>query len=846
MSTIPDDDRNNNMRTIDLARDDLPTERALGVEWNLETDTVRIKTSYIAKPATRRGVLSITSSIFDPLGLLAPFTLRGKLIFQDEVRQKTDWDDKLSSTSMPEWERWLRDLDKLKSFSLPRCYKPEGFGVVSHAQLHHFCDASQRAYATASYLRLQNTRGETHCTLVSAKTRLAPVKPTTIPRLELCAAVLAANADSTLRKELAINISNSYFWSDSEIVLCYLNNVDKRFKTFVANRVGTILRFSRPDQWRHVSSELNPADDASRGLSADDLLHPGRWISGPGYLRYPEKDWPKPKGTRMDLSNDPEIKKVITFTAVTTPVRNLTDELLERYSSWLKLRKAVAWLTAFSRWRRHTPGTTPMKIDTGAIKLAKTAILRYVQQRHYGNELKALQEGKVLRHSNLYRLEPWLSKDGLLCVGGRATQIHHRTDDSGPIILPRDHHVTKIILREIHEGAAGHSGREHTLACSRRSYWITACRPLLDRILRECITCRRVNGRPGQQRQGDLPRERITPRRSPFTYTGVDCFGPFHVRNARKPAKRYGCIFTCMATRAVHIEMLYSLEADSFLNAMTCFMALRGHPERMFSDNGTNFVKAEKDLRSAFKSWRSTPLAKDMLRKQGIEWVFNPPGASHMGGVWERQIRSVRKIMLSVVGKQTIDDERLRALFCEAAATLNRRPLTTVPNSCQDLEALTPDHLLRIDSSDDLPPGGPLTEDRYRRRWKHAQWLADQFWKRWRKEYVVNLKRRQKSITPSRNLATGDLVLLVDENLPRNQWRLGRVKEAMRSSDGLVRKVRVKTQAGTLIRPITKLCLLEGVTAEATIPGCSTRATPHASHPDVLDTQVQRGGECSH
>lgn len=813
LATIPQHDRSSRVKDIDLAKDELPEDRALGVLWNLEDDSLRVAVTAPNKPFTKRGVLSAMSSVFDPLGFLVPFTIRAKMIFQDEVRRKEGWDVRLTKTAEDRWVLWLAELQSMVSFRVHRYLLPPRFGRLVGAQLHHFCDASTKAYAAVTYVRLQDDLGYVHCGFIMARSRLAPIKTTSIPRLELCAAVLATSSDVKLRRELTLPIESSTFWSDSMIVLQYIASPSRRFHTFVANRLGTIHRLTSPPQWRHVASEENPADDATRGLPARTLLAGGRWRDGPAFLCLPIDNWPPlPGGPAVDLDGDPEVKKEVSALAIEAQEPNTIDQLLSRYSSWYILQRAVAWIRRFATWiTEGRPSGSGSRLATVELQAARTAILRYVQGTHYRDDIADLRRGKLTKKSNLYRLEPILDVQGLLRVGGRRLDTSEGTARSNPpILLPKSHHVTALIVRDVHVFLARHSGREHTLACLRGQYWVVAGRPLIDRLLRDCFICRRVNSKPLVQRQGELPVERISADNPPFTHTGVDCFGPFSVTCMRRSVKRFGCIFTCLSSRAAHLEVLESLDADAFLNALTRFIARRGPPAKLFSDMGTNFQRADKDLRAAAKGWRDQANVEAALHRRAIEWVFQPPMASHMGGVWERQIRSVRKIMSSIIGSQRIDDARLHTLFCEVEATLNGRPITAAPGDASDPEALTPDHLLRVGAGLHLPLEDHSLGDTFRRRWTHAQALADRFWRRWRAEYLHTLRMRQRRIAPTRNLCVGDLVLIADPPLPRNQWRLGRVLQVFPGSDGLVRKVRLRTSSGPLVRPIVKLCLLEG------------------------------------
>ena len=275
--------------------------------------------------------------------------------------------------------------------------------------------------------------------------------------------------------------------------------------------------------------------------------------------------------------------------------------------------------------------------------------------------------------------------------------------------------------------------------------------------------------------------------------------------------KRYGCLFTCLTNLIVPIEKLDSLEADSFINGFVRFCARRGVPEKVRSDNGTNFVAGERELREAMRSWNNDGKVKAHLLQKEIKWEFNPPAASHMGGIWERQIRSVRKVLNIILREQTLDDERLSTLFCEVESIVNGRPLTVSSDDPNDESPLTPNHLLLLRGGPDLPPGQFDKSDIYGRRWRHVQFLSDQFWRRWVREYLPILQLRRKWLTPERNLQIGDVVLIMGENTPRKNWPMGRVIQTFPGKDGLVRIAQVRTSWSILTRPVAKLCLLEAV-----------------------------------
>lgn len=257
--------------------------------------------------------------------------------------------------------------------------------------------------------------------------------------------------------------------------------------------------------------------------------------------------------------------------------------------------------------------------------------------------------------------------------------------------------------------------------------------------------------------------------------------------------------------------MVQSLDTDSFINALRRFIARRGQVLEMQSDNGTNFHGAERELRQAIECWNQSQI-NNMLLQKGIKWIFNPPTGSHHGGIWERMIRSVRKVLNATLRTQNLDEKGLHTVLCEAEAIINGRPITKESTDTNDLEALTPNHLLLLKTTPSLPPGVFQKEDIYaHRRWKQVQYISDLFWKRWTKEYLPLLLERQKWSAPSRNFVPGDIVLLVDDSAPRNSWITGKVIQTFPDNQGFVRQVRLKTKTNCLNRPVTKICLLQEV-----------------------------------
>ena len=821
IESIPESERAPSLRKLDFDKSK-HVERPLGVQWNVATDTFGFTITIKDRPLTRRGVLSTVSSIYDPLGFAAPFILPAKAILQDLCRKKLGWDDPIPEEETQRWRKWLHELPKLEQFSVNRCFKPSEFGEIDSRQLHHFSDASQEGYGAVSYLRIVNTRGDIHCSFVLGKSRLAPLKPTTIPRMELSAAVVATRLEKMIQEELEEKTTcRSIFWSDSTCVLRYVENEDKRFQTFVANRIATIRDASLPIQWRYVDTKSNPADDASRGLSVESFLEESRWLKGPQFLWLPEESWPQwpPGMDRKVEENDPEVKKEVKTCATRADMAtNALNRIFERISSWYRLKKFVAWMMRYKEQlkRQHARraegqstilqhGTKLIPLSVEEMNLAEKEILKNVQRESFPDEV--LNPSLIKKSSTIVKLDPKMVH-GLLRVGGRLRHAPIETDAKYPIILPKRHHVTELIIREYHE-KCGHSGLEYVLSLLRQRFWIIKARSNIRRLLDSCFNCRRRQAPVGSQKMADLPKDRVTPNLPPFTNVGVDCFGPISIRRGRSTVKRYGVLFTCLSCRAVHIEVAHSLDTDSFINAMRRFISRRGRPKEIRSDNGSNFVGGEKELREAINHWNHQQI-HEFLLQESTKWTFNPPAGSHHGGVWERCIRTVRKVLAALLKEQTLDDEGLLTLMCEVEAIVNGRPITKMSEDPKDCEALTPNHLLLLRSGPVLPPAALVKEDQYSSRWRQVQYLADVFWRRWLREYLPSLQQRQKWNAPMRNFAVGDIVLVVDEKSPRGSWPLGRIQEVYpNKSDGHVRRVKVKTMKSALERPVDKRVLLE-------------------------------------
>ena len=817
MESIPLEDRSKEQRiSIDYNDKEL-LEHALGIQWNTKTDTFSFSISLPTKPFTRRGVLSMISSIYDPLGFIAPLMLPMKRILQDMCRVTSlTWDDPLPSDIQADCEKWMNAIECMDAVHVPRCLKPlKCISPQFQIQMHTFCDASAYGYGAVIYLRFYDG-SSCQVSFLIGKSRVAPIKEskTTIPRLELTAATVGVNIAVMMTKELRLPIQEIFFHTDSTIVLHYIHNECKRFPVFVANRVQRIRQCSQPSQWRYVGSAENPADDASRGKF--ELSSKSRWLSGPEFLLKPESEWPEQPNAFPSQCD--ENSCFATEPNAVDQNGQAMDTLLAHYSDWFKLKKACAVYMSLAKiLKQRCQGTNGVSTDFNPFTVenvneAEVAIFKYIQRVDFKNEMMLLDQGnergrvRISKKSPIYKLNPYMSM-GLLRVGGRLAKASLSNDAMHPVILPKRGHVTELIIRNCHERLA-HAGRNHVLSLVREKFWVISANSAVRRCINKCVTCKRLRGPCMEQQMADLPGNRLI-EAPPFTFTGVDFFGPFLIKDRRSNVKRYGVLFTSLVSCSVHLETANSLETSSFVNALQRFISRRGNVKELRCDNGTNFVGAEKELSKAVSELDSESLQSQTLSR-GIKFIFNPPSASHMGGVWERQIRNVRNILAGLLlqhGNQ-LDDESFRTLLCEVEAILNSRPLTTVSDDPDDLNALSPHQLLTMKPVLSPPPGDFVSDACHRKRWRRVQYLALQFWTRWKREYATTLQTRGKWNQIRRNLQCGDVVLVKDDNAGRYDWPLARVIKALPDGNGIVRSVVVKTGKGEFHRPINKLVLL--------------------------------------
>ena len=499
----------------------------MGILWNIKSDCFQFRVNLNRTPGTKRGILSVTSSIFDPLGWVAPFSLRAKLVLQQIFREGSDWDEKVSSLALNRWEVWYKAAEALHHLEIQRCFQIGERSENSEVQLHHFADASEKAYGACSYLRVVKNSGQILVNLVMAKSKVAPSANITIPRMELMAAVLATRLSEMLSRELRYTGVRHFFYTDSEIVLGYLRNEAKRFKIFVANRVQQIHDASEVDQWRHVSGCDNLADLASRGMGAADLVDSKLWFHGPQFLKQRDFGIKNTKPVSID-PEDIELRR-ITCNTIKSSNQYLDTFNFSLFSSWKSLTRGVArakklavWfksrLSIKSRLRSHSKDTTQSTLSVSDFQFAEQLIIKAIQHSFYAQEISQIRADEaIVKGSNLYKLNCMLDSSGVLRVGGRLKYTNLHSAYKHPVILPKGAHVSLLLIRDCHQ-SVHHQGRGMTINEVRaRGYWVISLNGLVKEMIRNCVTCRALRGSTVTQKMADLPPDR------------ADCMPPFHV-----------------------------------------------------------------------------------------------------------------------------------------------------------------------------------------------------------------------------------------------------------------------------------------------------------------------------
>ncbi|XP_058817128.1 uncharacterized protein LOC131680430 [Topomyia yanbarensis] len=798
--------------------EDEKTTRTLGLTWQPRRDVFLTKLheiSFHSGPITKRSVYSNIAKLYDPLGLLGPVIFAAKVRLQKLWKLEVDWDEVLAETYAESWVTFRNQLVQMGEIAIQRGVLPSQ--PPRQVELHGFCDASDLGYGACAYIRSIDDNGHYKVALLTSKSRIAPFKNAklTIPRLELCGALVLVRLISNITHNLNITFSRIILWSDSTTVLSWIRTDPTKLMTFVSNRVIEIQELTKNIEWRHIGTHDNPADVISRGLMPCEIRACTLWWMGASLLSQNDNTWPT-SIQHIPPEQLPETKKPSISLTVTEPT---TFTLFTIESNYRRMQRVMALMLRFIDHLRqddrkeHRYG----HLNVRELDDATMALTRIVQKEAFPQDFDCLEAGKVIhKNSQLitYSVFPDKSRFKVLRVGGRS---RHATwmplSQRHPMVLPSRHPFTHAVVRAYHSESL-HAPQQLLLSILQRRFWLVHGRSTVRWVLRRCVTCFKAKPAIMQQMMGDLPKSRLEGG-FPFLNAGVDFCGPIYIRQHNKRStityKVYVAVFLCFATRAIHLELVGDMTADAFIAALQRFISRRGKCAKLFSDNGLNFVGSKNKLREMYDMFQSQLFKHkldDFCSKTAIEWHLIPPSAPHFGGLWEAGVRSAKYHLKRITGTANMNFEEYSTVLTRIEAVLNSRPITPMSVDPTDTQPLTPGHFL---------VGRPLTDiaepdvtDRKETtlsRWQRQTQMVQHFWARWSHDYITTLQNRNKwhkrfAVKP------GLMVIVREDNLPTMQWRLGRINNVIPGPDCLVRVADVRVCGKIIRRPIAKLCLL--------------------------------------
>lgn len=726
---------------------------------------------------TRRMVLQQVMGVFDPFGFLAPFMLHAKIFLRETWTHQLQWDEELPADLDKNWRWFFTALLSINDLRYDRCVTPEG--TVGNPELVILSDGSETAYGCAAYIRWTLKDGKFWCRLLLAKSRIAPLSRASVPQMELNGAVLSKRCRKVIETECRFSFDRVYHLVDSETVLGMIHKLSTRFKVYEGVRVGEIQAATAGDMscWGWVQGDQNIADWVTRPRSPSEIGPESEWFLGPEFLYLPFEEWGV-KFRPSQVSMLPGEKKVAVH-AIEGKSKTPVELSCSRSSSLRVVKWVFARILSMLRSRSFKGGrranVTPELLDDAEKLLIADAQQGWTQKTTM----------------NRYRTLQPVVQDGVWVVGTRISHQSPLTPENKPqILLPPDHPVTGLFMRDAHI-SGGHRGRDGTVARFRARYWTSHATKLSKSICGKCQLCKLLRVKLMDQMMGQMPPARLMPA-PPFSKVMLDLFGPYLVRGEvqkRTSGKAWGVIFTDLCCRAIHVEVAFGYDTESFLLALSRFTAIRGWPSLMYSDPGSQLVGASAELK---QSWKNIDKDKviQVSANAGMEWRFGPADSPWYQGAAEALIRSVKRgIDLSVRGQRLSVPEML-TVFTEVANLVNERPLGVKPSADSEISILTPNCLL-LGRTESKNPGGYGRNMSLLSRLTLIRSITDQFWKHWTSLYAPALVHQSKWLLENRELKVDDVVLVADQGILRGQYRLARVTQVLRSADGLVRRVRV-------------------------------------------------------
>ncbi len=788
--------------------------KALGAHWDTSSDTLFVSTPTPPdkdSKVTKRSVASVSAAVFDVMGLFSPTTVLPRIILQQAWKLQLSWDAPLPPDLSIEWHSWVEELPLIGEHPIPRRFLNLEPDRIQSLSLHGFADASAKAYGAVVYLRALLVDGSAVTALVTAKARVLPLKHTSIPRAELVAAHLLSKLLARTAQVLDVPSSSLFAWTDSAIVWHWPSKDSASIRDrFVANRVQACHDLLTQVRWLHVPTADNPADIASRGMSAKDLLASSLWWSGPPWLTLAPAQWP------VTTPSQPPSSRPVLITApnATMPSSQsgFLNELWTRFSSLHKLERVVAYIRRFAANTRSHTRSESTSLMSDEISDSRHTLLRLAQLQGLADVYSAVYAGCSLPKKHpLFGVQISIVRD-VLHIATRIRDEHSPTQPKFLILLPSNSHYTCLFLVTAHH-THHHPGVSALQAIIGDGYHVKGLRSALKKLSRQCPTCQRAYARTLSQQMGLLPTSRTTPA-PPFDTTGVDFAGPFWLRrgHTRKPVyeKCWVAVFVCTATKAVHVDVAASLSTNDFLATLSRFVARRGCPSLIMSDNGSNFRGARESLNELVAHLNKEETRQGIINfthRHGIKWQTSPPRAPHFGGLWEAAVKQLKLLLHKNVGPHRLRFDEFYTILTELESILNSRPLYPPQiDQASPVEPLTPGHFLIGRPLRALPtPEQSKAEITTLRRWRLITQLKNNCWQQWLSTYLQSIQDRHKWKQSQNNIKVNDLVYIKDATLGYRVWPLAKVLQTFPGDDGKVRAVKLLCKGKEFTRAIQSL-----------------------------------------
>ena len=786
----------------------LPTVKTLGLIWNARTDTLQITFS----PKHEQGILTLRKiasdggRLYDPLGIVLPVTMAGRILQQACWSFGTGWDEKLDEDLQSRWKKWVQKTKRINEIKVPRSIS-QIHQTYQRRRLITFVDASSEAHAAVVYMQTLYSNGQLGARLMAAKGKVTSLnKPESIPRLECAAAALGAEFTAHICSILYMERKDVVYFSDSSTTLWWIK-ANKPLKTYVANRVCLVLDHSEARQWKHIDTHDNPADLPTRTMSARRLKRSELWHFGPSFLARPEQEWPTQRVLHETSEARGEerawdtILDKVTVTKTTQSYDELGQFLRTIWGRWSAsstgLNVASYVYQAIWFWenkKEQEKLENKARIDLAALRRRCIAIMIKQEQEVYLHDLKTdLRKHKEI-HRRFAGWRPYLDEQNIIHITGRTgLRNDPNVPNQPPMMLTKDMPLATELMKLHHEHYLQHvGGVRYLLNHVRKWYWIEAGLTVAKRVIRNCSHCQRT-------KMHELPYQ-IAPMHDskwkavrPFSHLGVDMFGPIEVKMGRGKtrAKRYGIIFTCQFTRAINVEMVMDATGYSCYLAFKRHASIYGQPMEINSDRGSNFQQVRTSLHQATVQWEDAqPIVQEHYPE--IKWTMNPPRTPSFGGHFESLVKVIKNTFKTLVKwpNYNLTDEELMTSFKEAAGLANMRPLTELSDDPQDQPPLTPSQflvapILNMNPEWDVPRVARNLESETSR-------VKRLLWTRMRDELSRNLQRA-RTINEADPLVVGEVVIVRNQEWRADRWPLALVIELFPGKDGRVRVVKVRT-----------------------------------------------------